>query len=379
MTGRWDDLTPDASLSLNERLKADWAAEEAEYDRRNGEHSSTSMARQARAAHTVNYDEPPIRDEPEFGPARSQDGKADEQALSWAEIDLTDVVGGLLDGSLRPPEPTICRRGDGACLFYAGRVNSVFGDSSAGKTWLALFASRQEIEAGRHVFFFDFEDNYILTVGRLLFIGADPQDVVERFHYISPDEPFGLFARERVEALLGRYQPSWSVIDSTGESMALDNIKTNLDEDVSRWNRNLPRWVAARGPGVGLLDHVPKDPANRAGPSGSHRKKDMVTGSSFYMEAVKEFGIGQLGVARLTTAKDRCGFYVKGRPAGTFSLDARLESHATALEQPYASSLEPPEPRPNEASGGKRPTWLMEAASKVIEASPVPSQERCKS
>lgn len=351
------DREPDAfaGLALNDRLKQDWAAEEAEHDRTNGNSQSGRRSGDW------------VREPPESGPTPKDQV---EHATTWAEVDLGPVVSGLLAGTLNAPEPTICRLSDGACLFYSGRVNSVFGDSTAGKTWLALVASRQEIEAGRHVFFFDFEDHYILTVGRLLSIGTDPKAVVERFHYISPDEPFGLFAKERVEALLARHQPSWTVIDSTGESMALDNIRTNQDEDVSRWNRNLPRWIARRGPGVGLLDHVPKDPTNRAGPSGSHRKKDMVTGSSFYMEPVKEFGRNQLGIARLTTAKDRCGFYVRNRPAATLTIDARLERHATALEQPYACSLEPPAPIAIEATGGRRPTWLMEAASTVMEATP---------
>ena len=63
MTGRWDDLEPEVdTLALNDRLKEDWAAEEAEYDRRNGEHPSTTMARQAPGAAWV-------REEPESGPA----------------------------------------------------------------------------------------------------------------------------------------------------------------------------------------------------------------------------------------------------------------------------------------------------------------------
>jgi len=307
----------------------------------------------------------------EHNGAHAPDATDGEHALSWAEVRLGPVIAGLLDGSLRPPEPTLCRRSDGLGLFYTGRVNGIHGESGAAKTWIALYACRQEIETGRHVVFLDFEDNEILTVGRLLSIGADPESAVRHFHYVSPDESFGLFAKERIEAVLATYAPSLAVVDSTGEAMSLDGTKSNIDEEVAAWNRRLPRWIARRGPAVLALDHVTKATDGRGLYAvGSHRKRAMVTGSSFLIEAVKEFGIGQHGIARLVTAKDRCGHHIKGQPVGTFSLDARLEPHARALEQPYTCLLEPPEPPRGEASGGKRPTWLMEAASKVIEATP---------
>jgi hypothetical protein len=296
----------------------------------------------------------------------SDNGSDDPLASSWAEVDLAETVAGLIDGSLRPPEPTICRRSDASCLFYAGRINSVFGDSTAGKTWLALEASRQEIETGHHVVFLDLEDSAVLTVDRLLCLGTDAQEVIERFHYVNPEEPFGMFAQDRLRATLDDHDPTLVVIDSTGESMAIDGVKTNLDEDVARWNRRLPRWIARRGAGVVLLDHVPKDPANRAGPSGSHRKRDMVTGSSFLIEAVREFGRDELGVAKLTTAKDRCGFHVRGRLAATFTLDACPEVYTVELEAP----------QPTEDGAEFVPTVLMEKVSRYLELRPDGASKR---
>jgi hypothetical protein len=87
----------------------------------------------------------------------------------------------------------------------------------------------------------------------------------------------------------------------------------------------------------------------------------MVTGASFYMEATQDFGRNQLGTAKLVTSKDRCGFYVRNRLAATFSVDARPEVYGVSLEAPE------PSPEPGEP---KRPTWLMEAASKAIEKIP---------
>jgi len=34
----------------------------------------------------------------------------------------------------------LLRRADGQCIFYAGKVNVLYGDPECGKTWIALAA-----------------------------------------------------------------------------------------------------------------------------------------------------------------------------------------------------------------------------------------------
>ena len=67
------------------------------------------------------------------------------------------------------------------------------------------------------------------------------------------------------------------------------------------------------------------------------------------------------GRAKLTTAKDRCGNFVRGAKAAEFVLDATTT--------PYQASLVPPEP--STAGGGNfRPTYLMERVSRWLELNP---------
>lgn len=285
-----------------------------------------------------------------------------DDATSWTAVDLRPVMAGLEDGSLVRPTPTLGRRTDGVGLFYAGRVNGLFGDSGDGKTWVALLMAKQEIDAGNHVVMIDLEDEPVGTVGRLLELGLEAEAIERHFHYISPDEPFCTNqAQVAVFQLIEATSPTLAIIDSTGESMALDGINPNGDDEVARWGRQLPRALARLGPAVLPLDHVVKArDARGLYASGSQRKRALITGAAYLVEAQSEFGRGRRGVARLTTAKDRLGNHVRGAAAAEFVLDAR--------ENPYSASLEPMQS--SSASPRFQPTRLMEDLSRVIEKTP---------
>lgn len=49
---------------------------------------------------------------------------------TWEPVDLADV----LDGTWKPPEPTVGRRSDGVGLFYPGKKHTISSESEAGKT-----------------------------------------------------------------------------------------------------------------------------------------------------------------------------------------------------------------------------------------------------
>lgn len=293
-------------------------------------------------------------------PQPDEDG-SDSLAESWTERDLVPVVAGILGGTITRPAPTIGRRDDGACLFYPARVNSLFGGSGDSKTHIALETSRQEIAEGRHVGYLDFEDDVAGICTRLLDLGAEPDAIVERFHYFSPSEPFGLVAQVHVREMIGKYNPSLVVLDSAGEAMAVDGVKPNDDDAVARWMRQTCRFIAALGPGVLFVDHVPKskdrDPLFAIG---SQRKRAAVTGAAYLVEVVHEFGIGKSGRSKLTVAKDRCGHYVRGTRAAEFTLDATTTPYRAALESPHNLT----------GTASFEPTALMEKASRYVETHP---------
>lgn len=229
-----------------------------------------------------------------------------ERGGSWQAIDLGDTIDGLLSGALTRREPTIGDFG-GGCLFYSGAVNGIAGASGSGKSWAALLAASQEIAKGEHVVYVDLEDDPLSVVSRLLDSGADAEDVRARFHYVRPEESYTSAAAEAMAETLARWSPSLVVIDSTGESMALDGAKPNDDDDTARWFRRLPSSIAKRGPAVVVLDHVVKSDDGGLWPIGSQRKRAAISGAQYMQKIVVAFDRTTPGWARLICAKDRHG------------------------------------------------------------------------
>lgn len=280
---------------------------------------------------------------------------------SWVERDLRSVVAGLLSGTVTRPVPTVGRRSDGVCLFYQARVNTIFGESGDGKSFVGQEVGRQELAAGHHVLWVDFEDDEVGTANRLLELGAQPKAFLEFFHYFSPVERFGAPAQHYIGDIVARLSPSLVVIDSAGESMGIDGTKPNDDDSVARWMRTLPRFIAKLGPAVVVIDHTTKSREGGLWAAGSQRKRAAISGSAYLVNMVHEFGRGRLGRSKLTTAKDRNGNFVRGAKAAEFILDA--------TSKPYQASLVPPEPS-TASDGSFRPTALMEKVSRWVELHP---------
>lgn len=262
--------------------------------------------------------ESPYTDEPPegmFARALREYGQAQEaeRTKSWGRIDLSETIKGLVDGTIERPVATIAQRMDGLGLFYEGRVNGLYGDSTAGKTWTALLACVQ-VMAGeaRSVVFIDFEDDEVGTVERLLALGVDPLDITHRFAYLRPEEKFSEGARARLLDLIAEIDPLLVVIDSTGESMAVDGTKPNDDDDVARWIAGLPKVVARKGPAVLLLDHLAKSNDGGLWPIGSQRKRAAITGAAYVQETVVGFDKEHAGHSRLRCSKDRRGGWATG-------------------------------------------------------------------
>jgi hypothetical protein len=260
--------------------------------------------------------ETPYTDEPPEGMwarALREYGQAQEteRTKSWSRIDLDATIKGLQDGTIDRPTATIGKRTDGLALFYEGRVNGLYGDSTAGKTWTSLLACVQ-VMAHRSVVFIDFEDDEVGTVERLLALGVDSQTISSRFAYLRPEEKFSDAARARLLELVEEINPALVVIDSTGESMAVDGTKPNDDDDVARWVAALPKVVARRGPAVLLLDHLAKSHDGGLWPIGSQRKRAAITGAAYVQESVVGFDKNTAGHSRLRCSKDRRGGWSTG-------------------------------------------------------------------
>ena len=157
------------------------------------------------------------------------------------------------------------------------------------------------------------------------------------------------------------------VIDSIGELMALQGVKPNDDDAVARLYRAIPRRLADAGPGVLLLDHVPKN--NEHAPLfgiGSQRKKAAIDGSAFMVETVKPFAADTAGKLALRTAKDRNGNFVVGHVAAEITVTPEDGTLSLVMRAPEM------------ARGGthQRQTTNMRRVSDWLQASPDASGSR---
>lgn len=340
----YHEILPD-EIAANEDCKGKW-----------------DEGRVARAAEQPTWEAPWVTRTPateEFEPVESEGGPV--VAGAWEPVDLATVVAGVLDGTITRPEPTIGDFG-GGCLFYPGRINSVHGDSTGGKTWTALVTAKQELAKGEAVVYVDLEDTAAGVVSRLLHDLHVPADAVsERFVYLHPDEPLSPAAARGLAALLDARRPSLVVVDSTGEALAIEGANPNADEEVAKWFRLLPRLAVRCGAAVLLLDHATKSGDNDLWPIGSQRKRAAVTGAAYLQKVVAPFGKGHDGKAVLKCAKDRHGNY----PLGWRVAALQVRDGLIDLADETGS-----------AAADFRPTGLMERVSLVLEAAAAPMSGR---
>ncbi|MFI5684649.1 AAA family ATPase [Streptomyces sp. NPDC051636] len=236
-----------------------------------------------------------------------QDGarqSAPEQSRrSWRGQDLSPFV----NGTFKPAVPSVGARVDGVGVLYPGRMSTVAAESEAGKTWFALILVLQELNRGNHVVYLDFEDEAAGVIGRLLPMGAAIDDLLERFHYIRPEEPLNVVDLADLTEVL-QLGPTLAVVDGVTEGMSLHGLNINDNKDVAVFGRRVLRPLQDAGPAVLTLDHVVKSADNRGRYAiGGVHKLNGLNGVMYLMENVKPFGIGVKGISRIRIAKDRPG------------------------------------------------------------------------
>lgn len=295
-----------------------------------------------------------------------------EQAYTrWGPTNQTGARTGLvdmawvLDGEPPPqPQPTYGLRTDGTALFYPGKVNGIFGDPEAAKTWLAQVAIIEALNAGGTAAMIDADHNGPNhTAARLALLGARLEDIADptRFRYYEPEDAEQL--RGAVDDIT-RHAPDIVLIDSLGEVFPMLGVNTNDGDEMSTAMRQVCTRPATAGSCVITIDHLPKSHDARATgfAIGSIAKKRMVRGSYLRAEARTQPAPGQIGRITLRIEKDTIGELRRssgGGYAGTFTLDS-TEPHITKWQISRDEA-------PTNSDGTFRPTKLMEAISRYVE------------
>ena len=234
-----------------------------------------------------------------------------------------------LDGTYEETVPTILERNDGHSLFYSGKINSIFGESGSGKTWVLMIALAQAIQRGENTAYIDFEDRPTTLVTRLRILGISDDQIRAHCTYAHP---WAMATGQEIENLvqsLDDQQVTVLGIDSTGEALALAELNPNADEEVATWYREIPRRLADTGAGVILVDHAPKNTDHsKLHAIGSQRKKAALDGASYTVKCPEGFSIepsDKAGRIEMHCAKDRHGTYPNGSHVATIIVTDSIE------------------------------------------------------
>jgi hypothetical protein len=185
---------------------------------------------------------------------------ADEpEPSSWQPVDLTPV----LAGDWQLPIPTVGLRSDGKHLFYLTKTHTMIGATEVGKDWAALCASADEMNAGNHVVYIDFEDDQGTVVNRLLTLGVSRDLIRTHFHYIRPEHPLIGRHLDILIEVLQDYQPTLVILVGITEAMNLHGLDPLSNTDISSFDRTVVRQLTRSGAAEVSLDHVIKDANNR--------------------------------------------------------------------------------------------------------------------
>jgi len=212
------------------------------------------------------------------------------------------------DNIFDEPEPSILRRADGHHIFYAGKINALFGESESGKTWIALEAVRQELDKGNFVFYLDFEDSVRGIYNRLKTLEADLSHF-KTFLYSNPSEPLTEGAREALLTKIDQYKPSLIVLDGVNAAMNVMGLDLEKNKDATSFSQEVLRPMRLHNAAILTIDHVTKSKDNRGNYAiGAQAKRADIDGCAVAVDVEIAFGRGIDGALALKVTKDRPGF-----------------------------------------------------------------------
>ena len=199
--------------------------------------------------------------------------------------------------------PSAFVRDDGETLLYEGVANTIFGEPSSGKSWIALMVTIQQLQAGRRVIWWDNEDRATTLAKRLQLLRATELIGTPELAWRTGDMHLSeTVMAEALAFLAGGSGPGLVVLDSATAFLCPKD-----GADVQPWMAShIKRWIDAGHTSLNL-DHVPKQRKDRPmGAVGSFEKLSIIRGAALYAHGTAWNG-QKSGVVHLTVHKDAHG------------------------------------------------------------------------
>jgi len=207
-------------------------------------------------------------------------------------------------GDIEPAVATFCRMGlpdDGErqALLPDGKVSTVFGRSSAGKSWLAIYCAIDAIEGNLGAtLYVDAEDSQEGYFARLDAVGADSAD--KRYGYLSINQ-----LGEYESKMIATSGADLIVVDSINALVAGagDGQSSNDDDAIRRLVNVMRSWPAT----VLFVDHASEKVDDTTSAMGASAKKAAPDGVVLRIDKLSDWRPNHGGTSQLLIGKDRHG------------------------------------------------------------------------
>ena len=185
-------------------------------------------------------------------------------------------------------------------LFYKGQTNGIFGDGGTGKSLYQDSLRAKELNAGKYVVHWEFDNNTNRRlVRRLLNQGTAPEAIASRFIVLRSASEMNQLTPDVIKAVtlvtLDALTPS---IIALGEDV---NSPAGTDLAISTY---LTPFTIHGACGI-YIDHVGHENKDRQ--AGSIRKSQATQGALYEIKPQKVPSIGGTGLAELILRKDNQG------------------------------------------------------------------------
>lgn len=209
------------------------------------------------------------------------------------------------DASPVPDPATFHVEGTGY-LVTPNTVTILYGNRASGKTWVAATWARQEVTAGNHVMWLDFERQASLMKTKLVALGMKEHQAREMFHYSGGGLPPVDYLSEMIQQYLFGCQRVLVVIDSFRDLLGavVPAGDSNSGESVSKVYSEYLNFLHEAGATICLIDHAPK--SNTDSTFGSERKESAAD-NVFKVEMKEKFVLNHSGYSMISCTKDRYG------------------------------------------------------------------------
>ena len=187
-----------------------------------------------------------------------------------------------------------------------GELHWIYSAPEAAKTWVALALLKFVLDGGGVVLWVDEELGYTEIARRLLYLGADPDAVTERFIY-NFFPAWGTYHDDdqEWEEMATILRPDLVVIDTVTDAFAEAGVDENSGLEVTRWVKTYLEPPRRLGAAIACLDHTTKDGGNIDYAIGTRAKRAKAKVQYHLSIAAKDrFDDKTEGVVKVTRTKN---------------------------------------------------------------------------